>query len=38
MLNCMKRPKTEKEKMEAEDLQYAGYENSLEYFLLWHGR
>lgn len=38
MLPCQKKPKTKKEKAEAEDLQQEAWENSLQYFLLTRGR
>ena len=38
MLPCQKKPKTEKERIEAEALQDATWENSLEYYLLVRGR
>lgn len=38
MLPCMKKPKTEQEKLEAEAMKDAEWENSLEYHLLTRGR
>lgn len=38
VLRCQKKPKTERENLEAEAIKNAEWENSFAYYLLWHGR